>query len=565
MAQGAAHNRRRPGRVRGQSGLTLIEVLISVALIGILIGALTSGVVTMARSSSSANSAAKANVTITSFAEALKQIGYRDCSNGDLAEIYLQAFHLYEDELPEAQRLVPAGSGRTSVEITGVDTMGGCVGGAADSGEQVIDIAATVNGKRRTGQVVKRNLGIAADGPVARADADLVSPSGNSQAIFSLSAVRSTPQAEIIDYSWDCGDTPPTTMSFQTPDDPGAICSYAASPTSDTEYTVSLTVTDVQNVTNSGTVVVTVPRANAARPAPVAVINATPTSGNADLSVSFNSNGSNSLVGTIDRYEWDFGDPLSGSENTSSAATPPNHVYRRAGTFTVRLTVTDEVGLSGTTTRQITVTRPGPTPPTASFTRSPQPAVAPQLVSFDGRASRDAAGNAVSSYVWDFGNGVSAAGATTSHRYTMAGTYTVRLTVTDSAGTTGTTTRTVVIGTQAIPPNFRLTDAKAELASDGHFYFAWTNPGASAGDTVSYEIEVRAVAGCVAFGTKTRTVTAGAAGTLQTYDFRVGWPASNVCVGSQYDWRVRTIRVSPTEGTQTTPWSLYSRFTVTHT
>ena len=73
------------------------------------------------------------------------------------------------------------------------------------------------------------------------------------------------------------------------------------------------------------------------------------------------------------------------------------------------------------------------------------------------------------------------------------------------------------------------------------------------------------MAGCIAFGTKTRSVGAGAAGSVQTYDFRVGWPASNVCLGSQYDWRVRAKRVSSSGGTLSSSWSLYQRFFVTHT
>jgi trimeric autotransporter adhesin len=61
--------------------------------------------------------------------------------------------------------------------------------------------------------------------------------------------------------------------------------------------------------------------------------------------------------------------------------------------------------------------------------------------SFDAGTSRDPDGSLVS-YAWDFGDGASAAGATASHAYTWAGTYTVRLTITDDEGATDSVTVT---------------------------------------------------------------------------------------------------------------------------
>lgn len=53
-------------------------------------------------------------------------------------------------------------------------------------------------------------------------------------------------------------------------------------------------------------------------------------------------------------FAWDFGDPGSGAENTSTSDSP-SHIYAQPGTYTVRLTVTDEGGLSSTTTRDVVV------------------------------------------------------------------------------------------------------------------------------------------------------------------------------------------------------------------
>jgi PKD repeat protein len=189
---------------------------------------------------------------------------------------------------------------------------------------------------------------------------------------------------------------------------------------------------------------------------------------------------------------------------------------------------------------------------------TPSSGVSPQTVSFDASDSRpDTGGAAIASYEWDFGNGTSGGGVTPSRQYTSPDTYTVRLTVTDTAGASATTTRTLPIRAFVNPPDFRLTGSQPELARDGKFFFAWTNVGASPGDTVTYKISVKVVEGCLAFGEKSRTVSAGAAGSSQTYTFTVGWPFSNVCAGSQYAWRVETTRVNAADGTRTTdatPW-----------
>ncbi|WP_235564068.1 PKD domain-containing protein, partial [Arthrobacter sp. Soil763] len=48
-------------------------------------------------------------------------------------------------------------------------------------------------------------------------------------------------------------------------------------------------------------------------------------------------------------------------------------------------------------------------------------------------------------YAWDFGDGSAGQGATATHTYTAAGTYTVKLTVTDNQGATGETTGQVTV------------------------------------------------------------------------------------------------------------------------
>ncbi len=89
---------------------------------------------------------------------------------------------------------------------------------------------------------------------------------------------------------------------------------------------------------------------------------------------------------------------------------------------------------------------PGNVAPTASFTAS----CTDLGCSFDGRASVDSDGT-ITNYAWDFGDGATGTSATTTHPYATAGTYTVRLTVTDNQSATGTTTRTVTVTNPPAP------------------------------------------------------------------------------------------------------------------
>ncbi|MGB5233054.1 MAG: PKD domain-containing protein [Desulfoprunum sp.] len=58
----------------------------------------------------------------------------------------------------------------------------------------------------------------------------------------------------------------------------------------------------------------------------------------------------------------------------------------------------------------------------------------------------------ISSFQWDFGDGSTATGSIASHEYTTAGTYTAKLTVTDTAGQTSTTTTSVTATAPVIQP-----------------------------------------------------------------------------------------------------------------
>jgi PKD repeat protein len=85
---------------------------------------------------------------------------------------------------------------------------------------------------------------------------------------------------------------------------------------------------------------------------PVAVITASTLRGTAPLTVSFSGAGSSDADGSIVGYAWTFGDTTSGSGITSS------HVYTTPGSYAVELLVTDDSGLSATSSVTVTVDPP---------------------------------------------------------------------------------------------------------------------------------------------------------------------------------------------------------------
>ena len=124
------------------------------------------------------------------------------------------------------------------------------------------------------------------------------------------------------------------------------------------------------------------------------------------------------------RIAWDFGD------GTSAAVTNATHAYTNAGTYAVRLTVTDPAtGAFGADTAVVTVTN---VPPVADAGPPSRTVWEDDAVTFDARGSTDTPSDLTDlAYAWDFGDGSRGAGVVTTHAYATAGTYPARLTVTD--------------------------------------------------------------------------------------------------------------------------------------
>jgi glucose/arabinose dehydrogenase len=100
------------------------------------------------------------------------------------------------------------------------------------------------------------------------------------------------------------------------------------------------------------------------------------------------------------------------------------------------------------------ISAPGPFPPSASASATPNAGTTPVTVQLSSAGSTDPYGKPLT-YAWDFGDGSApSTGANPSHTYAAAGTYTATLTV--SNGTqTGKATTTVVVGSS--PPTATIT------------------------------------------------------------------------------------------------------------
>jgi len=126
--------------------------------------------------------------------------------------------------------------------------------------------------------------------------------------------------------------------------------------------------------------------------------------------------------GRITSWTWDFGD---GNGSTISS---PKHTYQRAGDHTVTLTLRDDRGATGFSTKVIVVIN---RLPEASFETPEGEFWSLEPVEFIGQGW-DADGE-VTSYLWNMGDGGVEEGRVIEHVYQAPGNYTVTLTCVDDA------------------------------------------------------------------------------------------------------------------------------------
>ncbi|OYT28607.1 hypothetical protein B6U98_04445 [Thermoplasmatales archaeon ex4572_165] len=154
--------------------------------------------------------------------------------------------------------------------------------------------------------------------------------------------------------------------------------------------------------------------------------------------IQFDASASIDEDGTIDFYRWNFGDGTSELLEKS-----PSHIYESSGTYSVTLTVIDNLGSVDTKTILVPIGVDANKAPNAN-PGGPYYGVAGTPVLFNGNGSSDTDGE-ITDYTWSFGDDNSGSGATISHTYDNEGSYLVVLTVTDAYGESHADSTTVNI------------------------------------------------------------------------------------------------------------------------
>lgn len=341
-------------------------------------------------------------------------------------------------------------------------------------------------------------------------------------------------------------------VSLKVTDENGAT-SQPASP-------VSFTVGDAPPVANINTTAPTV----TTNPA-VVVGNLAPFTVGFDGSASFDPdggpNGATSAPIAAGNYSWDFDDPSSGADNTSTAASP-SHTFNAYRTYNVKLTVKDAQSQTTTRTVQVKVykkptvdiTATAGTPssctgPTVSAPTCTLLGNLPTSAGFEATSPVAFDGPQTFTYAWNFGDPGSNANNTATgkgpitHQFSNYGVYTVTLTVTDNNGIEGTRTLVVTVDQ---PPTVDI----AAKYLDGSYV---TCPNGNAG-TADCSVNIGTGSANVELTATASSPTSGIA--TYGWDFGEGPTPPNAAIAthtySGYGIRTVTLTVTTQLGAKTT-------------
>jgi PKD repeat protein len=167
----------------------------------------------------------------------------------------------------------------------------------------------------------------------------------------------------------------------------------------------------------------------------------------------------------------------------------------KPGKYSFTFSSVDSVGTEETTKGTLDVAgSPTPPPPNslpvARITASVVTGTAPQILAFSGIESSDPDGS-INNYAWSIGDGSTYAGVECTHTFSTAGTYVVRLIVTDNQGATAEASVVVTILPGATPPGpavvaYTTLNAAGDIPST----YGWTiaDPGAVSGPGSALEL-----------------------------------------------------------------------------
>jgi PKD repeat protein len=259
---------------------------------------------------------------------------------------------------------------------------------------------------------------------------------------------------------------------------------------------------------------------------PVAIAQASSTSGVAPLAVNFTGSGSSDTDGSIQGYQWALGDG-----GTASVANP-SHTYTAAGTYTARLTVTDNKGATGQATVNITVTGSSTNQAPVVNAGPDQSITLPtNSVTLNGSVTDDGKPNppAKVTATWSkqsgpgtvtFGNLNS---ATTTASFSAAGTYVLRLTGSDSLLSAFDDVAITVNSTASTnkPPVVSAGSDQTITALSTTLNGSVTDDGLPTGSTLTQSWSMISGPGTVTFGPPSAAVTTANFSTAGTYVLRL--------------------------------------------
>lgn len=245
--------------------------------------------------------------------------------------------------------------------------------------------------------------------------------------------------ANIANYAWNTGD------GIQNTSTPSYQHIYQTAG----NYSVTLITTDINGCRDTAS------KPNYIRVnGPKASFTGTNTKGCQGLTVTFNDLSTTDGNNAITNWQWDFGD---GTVQNLSAG-PFTHTYTTAGTFSVKLTVTDASGCSDSLSRSNLVVA---SHPVANFKAADSLSCPGATVSFRNTSQSAFAYTAF----WDFGNGsTSTATPNTSTIYNTTGDYTVKLRITDANGCSDSIIRNQYIHVDQPVASFTVSDSVSSCA-----------------------------------------------------------------------------------------------------
>lgn len=201
-------------------------------------------------------------------------------------------------------------------------------------------------------------------------------------------------------------------------------------------YTVALTVSDEEGLSDTATFEIKVSSATGNNP-PDAIASADVTSGISPLAVAFMGSNSADDVGIVS-YVWTVNDSI------VSEQADFNYTFENAQNYNVELTVVDTEGLTDTATLRIIASSPdGNTAPNAVATANILKGTIPLEVTFTGGNSTD--DQNIVGYEWQIDGVTVSSQANFVHLFEEAGNYDVTLTVTDAQGLSDTAAITITV------------------------------------------------------------------------------------------------------------------------